>query len=112
LRFDCFQFLLKFSSILFLNAFGLQDVCIVVGKSHDFLPLDELVSSLVEENITAKMVAREEELESLFKLTSKASSEYDSKTSEMLQMLEKARQEQVINSYWLLYKYQVICACI
>jgi hypothetical protein len=80
-----------------------------VDKSHDFLSLDEMVSWLVEEDITSKMVAREEQLAKLFKRTSKLNAEYHAETSEMVQLLKKAREEQVndgqillVVSEWLL----------
>ena len=41
-------------------------------------------------------MAREDNFEKLFKCTSKASSEYDDKTAEMIQLLHKTRDEQVV----------------
>ena len=41
---------------------------------------------------------REDNLEKLFKCTSKAISEYDNKTGEMIELLHKTRDEQVKNS--------------
>ena len=43
---------------------------------------------------------REDNLEKLFKCTSKAISEYDNKTGEMIELLHKTRDEQVKNRSW------------
>ena len=59
------------------------------------MSLDELVTVLVEHNIRAKIMAREDNLEKLFKSTSKTISEYDNKTAEMIELLHKTRNEQV-----------------
>ena len=59
------------------------------------MSLDELVTVLVEHNIRAKIMAREDNLEKLFKSTSKTISEYDNKTAEMIELLHKTRDEQV-----------------
>ena len=59
------------------------------------MSLSELVAALVENIIRAKMITREDNLERLFKCTSKTSSEYDNKTAEMIELLHKTRDEQV-----------------
>ena len=59
------------------------------------MSLDQLVAALVEVNIRAKIMEREDSLEKLFKCTSKTSCEYDNKTAEMIQLLHKTRDEQV-----------------
>ena len=59
------------------------------------MSLSELVAALVENIIRAKMITREDNLERLFKCTSKTSSEYDNKTAEMIQLLHKTRDEKV-----------------
>ena len=47
---------------------------------------------------------REDNLEKLFKCTSKTISEYDNKTGEMIELLHKTRDEQVkINSMFIVY---------
>ena len=61
------------------------------------MALDQLVAALVEIGITAKIMEREDNLEKLFKCTSKAISEYDNKTREMIELLHKTRDEQVKN---------------
>ena len=48
-------------------------------------------------------MAREDNFEKLFKCTSKASSEYDDKTAEMIQLLHKTKDEQVV----IIYSYKV-----
>ena len=67
------------------------------------MTLDELVAALVEVNIRDKIMEREDNLEKLFKCTSKAISEYDNKTGEMIELLHKTRDEQVKNRVCLLY---------
>ena len=48
---------------------------------------------------------REDNLEKLFKCTSKTISEYDYKTGEMIELLHKTRDEQVkINSMFIVYQ--------
>ena len=69
-----------------------------VGESHKLLALDQLVSALVEGNIRDKMMEREDNLEKLFKCTSKTISEYDNKTGEMIELLHKTRDKQVKNN--------------
>ena len=66
------------------------------GEPHKLLPLDELVASLVKENIRAKIMAREDELERIFKYSSKVGSEYDAVTEDMIKLLHKTRDEQVV----------------
>ena len=68
----------------------------ILGESHQLLPLDKLVATLVKVDIRAKIMAREDNFEKLFKCTSKASSEYDDKTAEMIQLLHKTRDGQVM----------------
>ena len=62
------------------------------------MTLDQLVAALVESGVTAKIMEREDNLEKLFKCTSKTVSEYDNKTAEMIELLHKTREEQVKNS--------------
>ena len=62
------------------------------------MTLDELVAALVEVNIRDKIMEREDNLEKLFKCTSKTISEYDNKTGEMIELLHKTRDEQVKNN--------------
>ena len=66
-----------------------------LGESHKLLALDQLVAALIESGIRAKIMEREDNLEKLFKCTSKAISEYDNKTAEMIELLHKTRDEQV-----------------
>ena len=65
--------------------------------------MDQLVAALVEGGIRAKMMEREDNLEKLFKCTSKTISEYDNKTGEMIELLHKTRDEQVKISVCLHY---------
>ena len=65
------------------------------------MTLDQLVAALVEDGIIAKIVEKEDNLEKLFKCSSKTSSEYDNKTAEMIQLLHKTRDEQVKNNSML-----------
>ena len=62
------------------------------------MALDQLVAALVEGGIRDKIMEREDNLEKLFKCTSKTSSEYDNKTAEMIELLHKTRDEQVNNN--------------
>ena len=62
------------------------------------MTLDQLVAALVEVNIRDKIMEREDNLEKLFKCTSKTISEYDNKTGEMIELLHKTRDEQVKNN--------------
>ena len=62
------------------------------------MTLDQLVAALVEGEITAKIMEREDILEKLFKCTSKTISEYDKKPAEMIELLHKTRDEQVNNN--------------
>ena len=62
------------------------------------MTLDELVAALVEVNIRDKIMEREDNLEKLFKCTSKTIFEYDNKTGEMIELLHKTRDEQVNNN--------------
>ena len=62
------------------------------------MTLDQLVAALVEDGIIAKIVEKEDNLEKLFKCTSKSISEYDNKTGEMIELLHKTRDEQVKNN--------------
>ena len=64
------------------------------------MTLDQLVTALVG-GITARIMEREDNLEKLFKCTSKAISEYDNKTGEMIELLHKTRDEQVKNQVCL-----------
>ena len=60
--------------------------------------MEQLVAALVECGIKDKIMEREDNLEKLFKCTSKAVSEYDNKTGEMIELLHKTRDEQVNNN--------------
>ena len=62
------------------------------------MALDQLVAALVEGGIRAKIMEREDNLEKLFKCTSKTISEYDNMTREMIELLHKTRDEQVKNN--------------
>lgn len=59
------------------------------------MSLDELVAVLIEVEISDKIIAKEDNLEKLFKLTSKAISDYDDETVELIKKLHKDRDEQV-----------------
>ena len=59
------------------------------------MSLDELVAVLIEVEIRDKIIAKEDNLEKLFKLTSKAISVYDDETVELIKKLHKDRDEQV-----------------
>ena len=61
------------------------------------MTLYQLVAALVG-GIRAKIMEREDILEKLFKCTSKTISEYEKKTTEMIELLHKARDEQVKNN--------------
>ena len=61
------------------------------------MSLAELVAALVEDDIIAKIMEREDNLEKMFKSTSKTCAEYDTKTAEMIEQLHKVRDEQVGN---------------
>ena len=63
------------------------------GSPHEMLPLDELATSLVKVGIVAEMMAKEDKLEGLFKLTSKAISEYDNNTSDMVQLIKRKHNQ-------------------
>ena len=67
-----------------------------LGKQHELMSLEELVADLLKVDIRAKIMTREDILEKLFKSTSKASSEYDDETVEMIELLHKTRDEQVL----------------
>ena len=65
------------------------------GKDHVLLPLDELLKALRADNSTSKVLEKEDKYEKLFKYTSKMYSEFDNKTTEMVELLHKTRDEQV-----------------
>ena len=79
----------------------------LLDELHRLLPLDELVKSLIQTDIRGKIMTREDDFETLFKNSSKAFSEYDDQTEEMIKLLHKTRDEQVhiyyiklgVNSY-------------
>ena len=50
---------------------------------------------LADDDMMVNMLAKEDQLEGLFKLTSKARSVFESKTAEMVELLHKTRDEQV-----------------
>ncbi|XP_067949329.1 tripartite motif-containing protein 2-like isoform X1 [Watersipora subatra] len=62
------------------------------GGHHMLMSLKELTKMLVEDD---RVVVKEEKLEKIFKETSKAQSEYDSETNEMVQLLHKTRDDQL-----------------
>ena len=77
--------------------------------------LAKLAATLREQNITTDLTSREKEFEMLFKHTSKASSDYDTKTEEMIQLLHQVKDQKVTNltkNYllcrfpWLKWKYK------
>ena len=72
-------------------------IVILTGSAHDFLSLDELVEFLTEKfnEMQNQMIKKEEMLEKLFKLTSKAISDYETKTAELRKQLHKERDDQV-----------------
>ena len=74
----------------------------VLEQSHILLPLEKLTTSLVEDDVKAKIIARDDDYEKIFKHASKASSEYESKTSEMIQFLHSFRDKQVCD-YWNIF---------
>ena len=67
------------------------------GLHHKLTSLGELVEALSEKinKVKEEMSAKEEKLELLFKLASKAVSEYDDETNEIIKRLQTARDEQV-----------------
>ena len=65
------------------------------GKPHELLKLDKLVDILTKSDVTTKIMAKEDEFERLFKDASKARSEYEIQTTEMIQLLHKQRDDQV-----------------
>ena len=67
-----------------------------LGQQHELMSLEELVAALLKVDIRAKIMTREDILEKLFKSTSKASSDYDVETVEMIELLHKTRDEQVM----------------
>ena len=69
--------------------------CAVINEGHDWVSLEDLVAYLSTEDTKARMAAKEEKFEKLFKLTSKALSEYDNKTAEMTDLLLVTKDEQV-----------------
>ena len=64
------------------------------GKPHEFLTLDKLASVLTEVTV-ARFTAEEDKLEQLFKNLSRATSEFEWQTTEMLRVLQRHRDEQV-----------------
>ena len=61
------------------------------------MSLNKLVAALIEDDIRAKIIEREDNLEKLFKSASKICAEYDNGTAEMIEQLHKVRDEQVGN---------------
>ena len=55
--------------------------------------VEQLVEALREESITSSMVAREEDFEKLFKNASKASSEHEEQTLQMIELLHKMKEQ-------------------
>ena len=69
-----------------------------LGKPHNLLNLGELVTRLTEDinAMREAMLEKEQKLAALFKKTSKIMSEYEKETGEMIKLLHKARDEQVL----------------
>ncbi|XP_067940943.1 uncharacterized protein [Watersipora subatra] len=63
------------------------------GSPHRFMSLDDLVSELLSKKLIKDMVAREGQLEKIFKKTSKTVAEHDTQTEKGLQTLRKTREE-------------------
>ena len=61
------------------------------------MSLNKLVAALIEDDIRAKIIEREDNLEKLFKSASKKCAEYDNKTAEMIEQLHTTRDEQVMH---------------
>ena len=61
------------------------------------MSLAELVAALIEDDIRARIMEREDNLEKLFKSASKICAEYDSNTAEMIEQLHTVRDEQVMH---------------
>ena len=70
---------------------------LTIGAYHELAPLEELVKILNKDiyKLKAEMTSKEELLEKLFKHTSKIVSEFDLKTSKLLEKLHSTRDEQV-----------------
>ncbi|XP_067932756.1 tripartite motif-containing protein 59-like [Watersipora subatra] len=64
-------------------------------KSHQLLPLDELVTYLENSNRFENIMEREVDLEKLFKLISKCISDFDIETVKMLRSLNATRDVQL-----------------
>ena len=71
---------------------------IIPGKPHELLNLGDLVTRLTEDiDVMRKaMLEKEQKLAALFKKTSKVMSEYEQETGEMIKLLHKTRDEQVL----------------
>ena len=68
-----------------------------LGEPHKLMSLEELVAALIENDMIAKIMKREDNLEKLFKSTSKTGAEYDNKTAQMIEQLHRTRDEQVMH---------------
>ena len=64
------------------------------------LTLDDLVTELSAkmDELKAEVIDREDELNALFKLTSKVISDFDSETESLIEKLHNRRDEQVLNN--------------
>ncbi|XP_067945007.1 uncharacterized protein [Watersipora subatra] len=65
------------------------------GTLHTLVHLEELASRLLTDKISAESSARDNQFEALFKRISKIVAEYDSKTEDMLAMIQKKKEEQL-----------------
>ena len=66
------------------------------GQEHKLKMLAKLATTL-RESVTALLTDREKEFETLFKHTSKANSDYDTKTEEMIQLVHQVKDKKVTN---------------
>ena len=66
-----------------------------VGYKHTLEPLEDLATSLKDENLTVDLIAKEKELKNLLGLSFTALSEYDTKTEEMTQRIRESKNKKV-----------------
>jgi len=76
----------------------LNSMTVIVGLTHDFVSLDDLVIKLSKdmEKLTLEMLDRENKLSGLFKCMTGILCDYDSETRDMIETLHRTRDEQVI----------------
>ncbi|XP_067939001.1 E3 ubiquitin-protein ligase TRIM56-like isoform X2 [Watersipora subatra] len=65
------------------------------GGAHTLLPLEELVSTLLNTRVTGKMVAEEVKYEELFKKASKLRAEFDAETVAMRDSIHQTKNAQI-----------------